>query len=287
MEIAVAGLVLVSAVLHPLWNALIKGDDRPERAFLAVMAMFLVFSGAHGVATGADLLSGIEAWPYILISSAGLATYSYNLILTYKRGDLSIYYPIIRSSPLFVVVVGVLFLDATYSLLLLAGIGLVMVGALMLQYRRGTRLLDDPGTFARAVVAMAGTGVYSISDARGVGLVEPPVLMFWVQVLTAPTLAILFLRFGDLRIGALLFAGWRLSPFRYLLAGAICYSSYILILIAYQWGGDVAAVTSVRQVSIPLSVLLGGFFFHEKGIPGRILASLVLTAGIVVIVFAR
>jgi drug/metabolite transporter (DMT)-like permease len=287
VETSVAGLVLVSAILHPLWNALIKGDDRPERAFLALMALFLVFSASHAVATGADLLSGIEAWPYIVVSSAGLATYSYNLILTYKRGDLSIYYPIIRSSPLFVVVVGVLFLDVTYSLLLLAGIGLVMAGALMLQYRRGTRLLADPGTFARAVVAMAGTGIYSISDARGVQLVEPPVLMFWVQVLVLPTLIVLFLRFGDLRLGALMLTGWRLSPFRYLLSGGICYSSYILILIAYQWGGDVAAVTSVRQVSIPLSVLLGGFFFHEKGIPGRILASLVLAAGIVVIVFSR
>ena len=287
METAVAGLVLVSAVLHPLWNALIKGDDRPERAFLALMALFLVFSGTHAVATGADLASGIEAWPYILVSSAGLATYSYNLILTYKRGDLSIYYPIIRSSPLFVVVVGVLFLDATYSLFLLGGIGLVMLGALMLQFRRGARLLDDPGTFARAVVAMAGTGVYSISDARGVRLVEPAVLMFWVQVLVLPTLIVLFLRFGDLRLGALLLAGWRLSPVRYLLSGGICYTSYILILIAYQWGGDVAAVTSVRQVSIPLSVLLGGFFFQEKGIPRRIVASLVLAGGIVVIVFAR
>ena len=287
MEPAVAGLVLVSAIFHPLWNAMVKGDDWPERAFLALMATFLVASGTHSVLAGADLLSVIDAWPYVLVSSAGLTTYAYNLILTYKKGDLSAYYPIIRSSPLFIVVVGVLFLDHSYSLPLLAGIGLVMGGALVLQHKSGGRLLDDPPTLARALVALAGTGVYSISDSRGVRLVEPMVFMFWVQVLVTPALILLFLRRDRRRPLDLLFTGWRLSPLRYLFAGSICYGSYYLILLAYQWGGDVAAVTATRQVSIPLSVLLGGFFFREKGIPRRIAASLVLTVGIVVIILAR
>ena len=41
------------------------------------------------------------------------------------------------------------------------------------------------------------------------------------------------------------------------------YLSYYLILVSYQMGGNVAAVNSLRQVSIPLSVILGGLYLKE------------------------
>ncbi len=283
MELYIAGMVLLSAVLHPIWNALIKGDARPDMAFMALMFMFLFFSGAHGLATGADFLSVAEAWPLVLISSAGLTVYGYTLVLTLKHGDLSAYYPIVRSSPLFIVIVGVLFLEARYTPSLLAGMGLVVGGAIALQYQPGSRFFNDPATLLRALAAMVGSGVYSISDSRGVRLVEPMVFMFWVQVAVIPVLSVLFLRN---RGSAPLFAGWRPRALRYLTLGCVCYGSYILVLFAYRLGGEVAAVTTVRQASIPVSVVLGGFFFKEGNIPRRLVASAVLAAGIVVIVLA-
>jgi len=48
--------------------------------------------------------------------------------------------------------------------------------------------------------------------------------------------------------------------------------------------GDVAAVTAVRQASIPLSVILGGVFLSEGSIVRRLIASLILALGIVLIV---
>jgi hypothetical protein len=66
----------------------------------------------------------------------------------------------------------------------------------------------------------------------------------------------------------------------------MCYASYWLILKAYALGGEVAAVMSVRQASIPLSVLIGGFYLREAAMARRLGASLLLGAGIVVIVLA-
>ncbi len=74
------------------------------------------------------------------------------------------------------------------------------------------------------------------------------------------------------------------NPIPYVKIGVICYISYLLILIAYQNGGEVAVVNSVRQASIPISVLLGGMWLKEIDIKQRILASLLLSLGIVVIV---
>ena len=73
----------------------------------------------------------------------------------------------------------------------------------------------------------------------------------------------------------------------YVKIGVICYISYLLILFAYQGGGEVAAVNAVRQASIPFSVLLGGMWLKEADMGQRILASLLLAAGIIVIVLVR
>ena len=66
--------------------------------------------------------------------------------------------------------------------------------------------------------------------------------------------------------------------------GIMAYGSYYLILMAYQIGAEVAAVTSVRQASIPISVMLGGFFLREGAILRRLIAASLLAAGILVIV---
>ena len=80
---------------------------------------------------------------------------------------------------------------------------------------------------------------------------------------------------------------WVKNPLPYIKIGLICYASYLLILIAYQGGAEVAVVNSVRQASIPMSVLLGGMWLKEIEMKQRILASLLLSSGIVVIVLSR
>ncbi len=44
----------------------------------------------------------------------------------------------------------------------------------------------------------------------------------------------------------------------YLAGGTANYVSYYLIFVAFSLGGNVAAVTAVRQASIPFAVLIGG-----------------------------
>ena len=94
--------------------------------------------------------------------------------MTLRRGDLSAYYPIIRSSPVFIVIVSVVFLGQTYAAPVLLGFVMVIVGAFFVQYRPGARLLDDPRTLTYALLGMSSTGIYTISDAFAMQVVEPP-----------------------------------------------------------------------------------------------------------------
>ena len=56
-----------------------------------------------------------------------------------------------------------------------------------------------------------------------------------------------------------------------------------------DWSSDVCSsdLTSVRQTSIPISVLLGGMFLKEIGMGARLAWALVLSAGIAIVVLSR
>ena len=72
----------------------------------------------------------------------------------------------------------------------------------------------------------------------------------------------------------------------YLAGDSAIYVSYYLIFVAFSLADGVAAVTAVRQASIPFAVLIGGILLSESAMPRRLLFSLVIACGIVIIVFS-
>lgn len=289
MDLIVAVLVLTSAALHPLREFWIKDDIYPEGLTFAVIIQFGLYAGLHSLILGVDPTTALAVWPLALLSAFGLFLYFFSVVATLRRGDFSIYYPIMRSSPLYVVIVSALLLGERYSVSMLAGIALVLIGAFFLQYRRGAQLLADPRTLAMAVLAMVGHGTLTLADARAMRSVEPMAFLLLLYVLFIPCSAVFFTAMRPQGRAPLqhLFAGWRVTPVRYLLAGLTSYVSYYLILTAFQLGGNVAAVSAVRQVSIPLSVVLGGMYLKEASMMARLAWSMVLAVGVVIIFLSR
>lgn len=288
MTLQIALLVFASALLHPFWNALVKTALSPDRSYLGLASVMSLLGLAHSLAAGADLWAAWQAWPLLALSYGGQALYGFALVATLKRGDLSAYYPIVRASPLFIVIVGFLLLGERYPPALLLGVALVVAGGFALQYRPQARLLSDPVTLTFALLAMSGTGIYSLADGALMRNVAPSVVLFWVEGAFAATYAFYLHRRvpsapapdAPPRSAAARLAGL-------LLPGALAYSSYWLILQAYAFGGNVAAVTAVRQASIIVSVLIGGYLLREGALARRLTGAGVLTLGIVVIVTMR
>lgn len=286
MPIDIVALVLLSALLHPLWNALLKKGGRYESDFLVLTLLVALFAGVHAVVGGHDLASIVTIWPIWLASFAGQLLYGFFLVMTLRQGDLSAYYPIIRSSPALIVVVGFLFMGQRYSPLLLAGIGLVLVEGYQLQRRPGMRPFSEPRILACALLSMTGVATYSLADSEGVRHVAPSVLFFWVELSCLAGYLLLFRVTGDRAVHWNALFLWLRRPLHGLAVGVLAYASYWLILEAYAQGGNVAAVTAVRQASIPISVVLGGMVLREGAMFRRLGASLLLAAGIVVIVLS-
>lgn len=281
MPLSLAALVLLSAALHPVWNVLVKRDASPAGAFMILGTTLVGIGVVQALVSGVALWPAPEVWPALLTSAAGQMLYGTALALALRRGDLSAYYPVVRASPVAVVAWGWLVEGRSYGAPLLIGIVLVLAGGFLLQARPGRRF-DDPRTLTAAVVAMLGSAVYSMADGRAMQVAPPELVLVWAQGLALPVELLAFRLIGmPVRLGG------RRGLTSGMAAGAIAYASYYLILLAYQWGGSVAAVTSVRQASIPLSVVMGALWLGERNLAARLGASLVVAAGIVLIVLNR
>ena len=94
-----------------------------------------------------------------------------------ERGSRSVYYPIIRSSPLAIVFVNWLAFDQSYELKVLLGIGLVLIGVIMLQ-KSARGVTGDKKSLCLALLAMLGSAAYTVADANAMSVISPSVFCF-------------------------------------------------------------------------------------------------------------
>lgn len=183
MEIGVFLAVLLAALLHAVWNALIKtGLDKHA----SMLVMTLVNAGIGGAVVLALPLPAPAAWPWLLLSVAIDTAYQFFLGLAYEQGDLSRVYPIAcGAAPTLVLAVSLLALDEAMAwpevagvLALGAGIALMVRGVLTQGESR--RLLPY------ALAAACATAGCTLSD--GIGAREsgqPLAYVGWLMVLLA------------------------------------------------------------------------------------------------------
>ena len=287
MELSWVGLVLVSALLHPLRDLMLKGTAQPMLCYVGVSFVWVVLAGCHVVATGQDLSLQKEVWPFFATSVLGLTLYYYGTLSALRRGNLSIYYPIIRSSPIAIVVFSWLAMGQTYSWLTIVGIFTVLLGSLMIQKKLGS-FLEDQKAFVLAIIAMLGSAAYSISDAGAMQYTTPAVYLFYTNI--SVTVLLLGIQRWESRLDVMSFSEvvqqWMRVPWRIILAGVLSYLSYLFILMAFQLGAEAAAVSAVRQASIPVSITLAAIILLEPSFLKNIAWASLIALGILFITFS-
>ncbi len=280
-------LVLVAAVAHALWNFAARGVVADGGVFvfvyvvgsvvllLPVTAVWLLLHHAHPDA----------AWLFGPAVSGVLHTvYGVTLQRGYRRGDLSLVYPVARGvGPLVTLVVAVTALGerpaalgSLGALVILSGIGLISLPG-----RRVTADAASPPRPVRAgVVWGAATGLtiaaYTLWDSHGVnGLGVPPLVYFTISLLFQTlTLAPRAWRHRDTVPGV-----WRAHRREVLTVSALSPLAYVLVLHAMQLA-PVALVASTRETSIVIGSLLGVTLLKEPGGWRRALGAAVVLAGI-------
>lgn len=257
--------VLMAAAIHPFRDIFLKGSRHPISAYASICSIWIFISIIHVLIFNEDLRLPVSYWPYVVASSLGLIIYYYGTLKALERGSLSVYYPIIRSSPLAIVFVNWLAFDQSYELKVLLGIGLVLIGVFMLQ-KSARGVTGDKKSLYLALLAMLGSAAYTVADANAMSVISPSVFLFYVYIIV--TLGLFGLGLSETRSIAnsmsLLKTNFANAPQRIILAGVSSYVSYYLILWAFKVGSEAAAVSAIRQVSIPLAVVFATIVLKEK-----------------------
>ena len=257
MEFYWISLVIVSAAIHPYRELSFKNAHNPLACYLGVSVIWLIVATFQNVIMSHEIQIPVESFPLVIISTAGLILYYYGTLSAMKLGQVSIYYPIVRSSPIAIVIFSWLFLDVKYTNWTIVGIIIIFIGAIMLQKSR-LSFLGNNKALCLAIMAMIGSACYSISDAIAVQKIAPSVLLFYCYILVSLILFFMVVFNNGSTKNTLIYLlhQWKPNQHKILSAGLISYSSYYLILVAFGLGADAASVSAVRQASIPISVLL-------------------------------
>jgi drug/metabolite transporter (DMT)-like permease len=142
----VLSLVLLAALLHAVWNALIKASDDP---WLTTLVVFTSGSLACGLGLPFVEPPARESWPYLAAGALLHNIYVTFLVLAYRFGDLSHVYPIARGTgPLLVAALSARVVGEPLSGMQLAGTVLISAGILSLAVDRSL------GTGAQALEAV-------------------------------------------------------------------------------------------------------------------------------------
>ena len=290
-------LVVIAAFAHAAWNIIAHGSSRSGLPFLACGAIVSAVLWLPAVPLTGGL--GPGGWRGVLIgaSVSALLHVGYMVLLQrgYALGDLSTVYATARGTgPILTVIIAILLLGERPSPLALVGVAVVIAGVVAMgligrspvrgmpnpegaSVARGARRIDPAILFGLATgVSIA---IYTIWDTHALRewQVSPVALMVGCSAIEVPLL--LALTWG--RRGELL-PTLREQWGRLLLFGLLSPLSYILVLVAVTIA-PVSLVAPVREMSVVLVSLFGAFIGKERRPALRVLASMAVVGGVVLL----
>lgn len=282
-------LIVISAMMHALWNLLVK---RSRHKTVFIWWMFVASGGLFTLAL--PLVPEPFRWPGIetmlMLTTGAVCFVLYHLFngRAYRGGDLSVVYPLSQTSMIYVPLWGIALLGERLSALGVCGILLVIFGTYSIQLQqfslgemvRPFRNLRSPAV-RDALAAGFIYSIGSIAEKTGVRNYSP---LYFTYILV---LIMLFLmscnmlrpKYGTL-IGEELREHWRLI----LCSGPVMMASFL----TFRYGLNMSPISyavPVRQISIVCGVLIGLVFLRESFGRIRLVSALFIMTGAFVIRF--
>ncbi len=297
-------LILVSAVAHAGWNFYGKKFS-PTIAFffLVTLGGSILFSPVFFWNT--ELLGSINVEIFCLLLATGFfqCLYLYGLASAYRAGDMSIAYPIARSSPLIIVCISAFLLGQRDAISgqAIAGIVLIVGGCLLIPIRslreiRAENYLN--ATTAFALLAAFATAGYSlvddhattllrnmttgaenspVADSANIAMVYVVLQGFSASVWMA---ALVYLSPKDRRLLPELMKN---AMGRSLLTAAMMFGTYALVVTSMAYASNVSYVVAFRQISIPIGVMMSVVGFGEKLYWPKLLGVAITFSGLIAV----
>ena len=249
--------VLLGAVLHASWNALVRGaSDRTSDIVLVV--------GGAGVITACWLpfapLPEPSSWPYLGVSVVVHVAYFVLVALAYHKGQLSFAYPVMRgSAPAISAAAAALLLNEWPSAGGWLGVLLICGGVIFLaaDSRRSKSFHAASAMFA--LINASVIALYTLVDGVGARLSGHPVSYTgWMFLLTALSLVAISVKRDSVNSARYFQCYW----LRGLMGGACTFGSYGLALWAMT-RAPIALVAALRETSVVFAAIIAVTFLKE------------------------
>lgn len=274
-------LVLLAALMHATWNALVRSGKDTLLSLFAVKAPTILISAAALVVTG---FPAFESLPYLLTSAAINCAYFYFLSRAYEAGDLSVCYPIARgTAPVVVAILSATVISETPPIMAFVGVAVVSLGILLLAWRR-SKSLPKPAGMAWALAVGLTIASYTLTDGLGARLSNNPI--GYTAALSAVTgvllcATVLYLR-GQKAALESLASRWKIG----LMGGLLMFSAYGLVMYALT-RAPVASVSALRETGVIFAAIIGTIVLKEPLGVRRVVASAIVAVGVAILVAAR
>jgi drug/metabolite transporter (DMT)-like permease len=299
MTLLAGVLLIVSAFLHASWNFASKRRS-PSLAFFFIAALCAAAIMSPVPLIYRHVLITIPPVVWLMVLATGLAqtVYFFGLAGAYRRGDLSLAYPLARALPVLLVAAITLGLGAHIGMWGLAGMALITLGCILLPHARfkEMRLRDYFNVVClMALIAAIGTTGYTLLDdqalrqlrtAPGIQLSNAEVTALFIALQTASTALLLGL-------GTLLYRPERrqlaaITADRSLIVsgmvtGIVIMATYGLVLISMAYVSNVSYVAAFRQLSIPIGAMLGITLQHEPRYVPKLVGIGMVSAGLILV----
>jgi drug/metabolite transporter (DMT)-like permease len=279
LENIVFAAVLIGALSHASWNALIKGAGLDPMS-----STTLICIGSAVVSLVLLPFVGNPAWtvwPWLLASTLIHLVYFAALIEAYRAGDLGQVYPIARgSAPLMTAVAATFFVGEKLSILGWTGILVLVSGVFLLSAKGGRDLAKiDRKAVGFALLTAASICAYSVVDGIGARVSGNSFgYVLWLFVLSAVVVVPYALYRDGGHIMRPMQDYWR----RGLAGGAFQIVSYGIVLWAMTLA-PIAIVATLRETSVLFGAVIAVVVLKEPLRPIRIAAAALIVCGLVLI----
>ena len=284
-------LVLLSAAMHAFRNFFNKKAS-DKQAFVWWYEVFgLIFFTPLFLFTllheGTNTHISIA---FIFLSGFVHFIYWYFLSKALEKGDLSLIYPIMRSSPALVLIFSITILGEDVSALGVSGILLVAIGVYTISMEslalsellRPFRAMTRDRAIQFAFLTLFSVACYTLVDKIAVSQMHPVIFAYiypWIS------LSLFSGYIFKAKSSGVLKKEWALHKGSILVCGVLSIFGYFLILQAFTME-RMSYVVGLRQLSIVFAVLLGGHLLKEKNKKIRIASSIIIFLGAYLITVA-
>ncbi|NNF45888.1 MAG: EamA family transporter [Desulfofustis sp.] len=276
MSLEVMIIVLFSAALHASWNALIRASyNKYHDTVLIVLgaAVWTLFF------LPIIPLPAVESWPYLAVSVLIHVVYFTLVALSYRSGQLSLIYPLMRGvAPVLAMIAAALLIKEFPSMGGWIGVLLISCGILALT---GDSLRFGTFDVSSTMFALANAGVivaYTLIDGQGVRL-SGYALSYtgWMFLMTAILLLGISFAVHKREMCKSIKTGWHIG----LLGGGCSLAAYSLVLWAMTHA-PIALVAALRETSVVFAAIIAAFLLKEPFTRLRYASIFTVTIGVIV-----